>query len=433
MGGDHGDGDHGDGEPVMSGPGRRAPAPPRADAAPRAGEPRADAARAAGSTGAGPLSTGADLVVENLRKSFRTQPVFTGLSLSVAAGSLTAILGPSGSGKTTLLRVVAGFERADGGRVSIGGVTVDDSSGTYVAPEHRSIGYVPQEGALFPHLTVARNVAFGMSRTRRRAGEVTTLLDLVGMADMARRYPHQLSGGQQQRVALARALAVRPSLVLLDEPFSSLDASLRASTRSEIRALLRRAGATALLVTHDQDEALSWADHVAVIDGGRIGQFDRPQHLYSRPADPVLARFVGDANLVPGTMDRGEVVTPLGRLPVAGHRPPDGSRALVLVRPEQVMLTPAAATAPSATTPTPRQGAGGPVALVTAYEYFGHDAVVRLALTSESGGESPLDVVARVVGDAAWAPGTRAGVGVRGPVLVWRRDHAGDTRQPLAG
>src|SRR6478736_3297838 len=181
-----------------------------------------------------------DVTVSDLGKTFGAQVVLAGLDLEVPAGSLTAILGPSGSGKTTLLRLLAGFERADTGTIGIGGVLVD-GPGAYLPPERRRIGYVPQEGSLFPHLTVAANVWFGMPRRERRGTAVGDLLDAVGLAGLGGRYPHQLSGGQQQRVALARALAIKPSLVLLDEPFGSLDASLRATIRADVKRLLREA------------------------------------------------------------------------------------------------------------------------------------------------------------------------------------------------
>ncbi len=183
------------------------------------------------------------LVISDVWKSFGTQSVLRGVDLEVPAGSLTAMLGPSGSGKTTLLRIVAGFDRADRGSVSLGG-TLLDGPRHRTAPEHRKIGYVPQEGALFPHLTVGRNVAFGVPRAERRSGAIGDLLELVGMRGMGHRYPHELSGGQQQRVALARALAVRPELVLLDEPYSSLDPSLRAEAPADVRSVLRRAATT---------------------------------------------------------------------------------------------------------------------------------------------------------------------------------------------
>jgi len=349
-----------------------------------------------------------DLVVAGLWKSFGTQQVLGGLDLSVPEGSLTAILGPSGSGKTTLLRVIAGFERADRGTVTIGGRVVDDGE-HHVPPEHRHIGYVPQEGALFPHLTVGRNVAFGVPRSLRRSGVVGRLLELVGMQGMGGRYPHQLSGGQQQRVALARALAVEPELVLLDEPFSSLDPALRAGVRADVQEVLRRARTTALLVTHDQDEALSWADHVAVIRHGGIGQFGTPEELYSHPADPDLAQFVGEANLVEGVLAGTSVRTALGVLAVDGTGArvgaDDGARMVVLVRPEQIEL----ACEPSE---------GCLTGQVADSQYFGHDAVVRVRPDPVGGSGSEILVV-RTGGGKTWAPGTRVGIVTRGPVLAW--------------
>ncbi len=222
------------------------------------------------------------LSVAGLHKAFGAHPVLTGLDLDVPAGSLTAILGPSGSGKTTLLRLLAGFERADAGSIMIGDRTVD-GPGVHVPPERRQIGYVPQEGGLFPHLSVAANVGFGLPARQRRGPRTEELLAAVGLAGMGNRYPHQLSGGQQQRVALARALAIRPEIVLLDEPFASLDAHLRASVRADVQQICQTAGTTAILVTHDQDEALSMADRIAVLRDGRIVQYAAPQDLYSRP------------------------------------------------------------------------------------------------------------------------------------------------------
>jgi iron(III) transport system ATP-binding protein len=245
-----------------------------------------------------------ELTVQGLHKAYGSHPVLTGLDLTVPAGSLTAILGPSGSGKTTLLRLLAGFDQADAGTVRIGG-TIVDGPGEHVPPERRRIGYVPQEGSLFPHLTVAANVGFGLPVRERRGPRVAGLLEAVGLAGLGKRYPHQLSGGQQQRVALARALAIEPELVLLDEPFASLDAHLRAAVRADVQAIFRAAGTTAILVTHDQDEALSMADRVAVLRGGQIAQCAAPQDLYIRPADPELARFIGEANLLDGELESG--------------------------------------------------------------------------------------------------------------------------------
>ena len=205
--------------------------------------------------------------VTGLFKSFSSQPVLRGVDLDVPVGSFTAILGPSGSGKTTLLRILAGFDRMDAGSVVIGGQVMDDGR-RFVRPQRRGIGYVPQEGALFPHLTVADNVGFGVPRSKRKG--MAHLVEMVGLTGLERRYPHQLSGGQQQRVALARALAIQPKVVLLDEPFSSLDASLRDGVRRDVAHILAEANATTILVTHDQDEALGLADQIAVLNEGSI-------------------------------------------------------------------------------------------------------------------------------------------------------------------
>ena len=264
------------------------------------------------------------LTVTGLDKAFGRHRVLSGLDLGVAEGSLTAILGPSGSGKTTLLRILAGFERADAGTVRIG-AAVADGPGAFLPAERRRIGYVPQEGSLFPHLTVEANIGFGLKRSERRRrdrpGRTADLLDAVGLRGFARHYPHQLSGGQQQRVALARALAIQPEIVLLDEPFASLDAHLRASVRADVQRLLKEAGTTTVLVTHDQDEALSTADFVAVLRAGRIAQCAAPQELYRRPVDADMAAFIGDANLVPGVLNGASVETLFGRLPVEPGRP----------------------------------------------------------------------------------------------------------------
>ncbi len=345
------------------------------------------------------------LEVNGLHKAFGPRAVLRDLALRVPAGSFTAILGASGSGKTTLLRIVAGFERADGGTIRIGGEVAEDAGRTWLAPEQRHIGYVPQEGSLFPHLTVRRNIGFGLARAEGRSGRVDELLELVGIAGLGGRYPHELSGGQQQRVALARALAVRPRLLLLDEPFSALDASMRASVRADVRELVRAAGTTAVLVTHDQEEALSLADQVAVIRDGGIGQYGTPRELYSRPVDPELAGFLGEANLVRGIVAGARVRTDLGELALDDRVTVDGAgagEAVVLIRPEQVELCAADA------------GEGIPGEVV-ALEYHGHDAVmhVRLGTTAQ-----PVMVV-RVAGQAAERPGGRVAVVVRGPVVAW--------------
>jgi len=375
------------------------------------------------------------LEVTGLHKAFGEHPVLTGVDLEVPAGSLTAILGPSGSGKTTLLRVLAGFDRADAGTVSIGGSVVDGPDG-HVAPERRRIGYVPQEGSLFPHLTVAANVGFGLPSRQRRGPAIDELLEAVGLAGLGLRYPHQLSGGQQQRVALARALAIRPRIVLLDEPFASLDAHLRASVRADVQNVLAETGTTGVLVTHDQDEALSTADRVAVLRHGRIAQCAAPQDLYDRPADADIARFIGDANLIEGVLDAGMVDTVLGRLRIepsclASFGPGRGSLAdgpaalagnqagpaTVLVRPEQVELL----AEPAPGRPAGRNRDAAPAQLagrVVAYGYHGHDAVIHVR--PEPGGDAPT-IIVRTLGGPQLPAGSPVTLRARGPVLAWPR------------
>jgi iron(III) transport system ATP-binding protein len=355
------------------------------------------------------------LAVTGVHKAFGDHPVLTGVDLGVPEGSLTAILGPSGSGKTTLLRILAGFDRADAGTVTIG-ESVVDGPGAHLAPEHRRIGYVPQEGSLFPHLTVAANVGFGRPARQRRGPAIEELLDAVGLSGLGSRYPHQLSGGQQQRVALARALAIQPKIVLLDEPFASLDAHLRASVRSDVQSLLAQTRVTGVLVTHDQDEALSTADRVAVLRDGKIAQCDAPQDLYDRPADADIARFIGDANLLEGVLDTDTVDTALGRLPIepaclAGLSP---GPATVLIRPEQVELliggsAPAAA---GAEEPGGRELAGH----VVAYGYHGHDAVIRVR--PQAGPAGP-EIIVRTVGGHQLPLGSPVTLRARGPVRAW--------------
>jgi iron(III) transport system ATP-binding protein len=344
-------------------------------------------------------------VLSDLHKGFGSLPVLTGVDLAVPPGSFTAILGPSGSGKTTLLRVVAGFERVDRGSVAVGGVVVDGGP-EYVPAERRRIGYVSQEGSLFPHLTVAANVGFGLARHERRGHRVGELIEMVGLSGQARRYPHQLSGGQQQRVALARALAVRPDVVLLDEPFASLDAQLRSSVRSDVKEILRRAGATSLLVTHDQDEALSLADRVAVIRAGTIAQYATPQDLYADPSDPDLSRSVGAANLFEGVVDGGMVDTPFGRTTAVTAAPlPPRAPVVVLVRPEQIDIH------------VGRDGEGL-AGRVRNTDFHGHDTVVYVQ--PESDRVRPL-VVVRTLGDLMLQPGSAVTLRVHGPVRTWPR------------
>ncbi len=302
-----------------------------------------------------------------LAKSFGTTRVLSDVGLSVGAGSVVALLGPSGCGKTTLVRLVAGFERADSGEVVLAGNVVE-GRGRHEPPERRNVGVVPQEGALFSHLDVAGNVGFGLPRRgRTRPGRIRVqrMLELVGLGDYAGRRPDQLSGGQQQRVAVARALAPNPHLVCLDEPFSSLDESLRASVRESVMGALRAERASVLMVTHDQDEALSSADQVAVMLEGRIAQVGAPDEVYTRPESAAVARFVGAAVLLPGSADGDRVTCELGTLELA--RPAWGP-VTVLLRPEQVVPEPA----------TQGESAREPSAEVISLSFHGHDALIGL-------------------------------------------------------
>jgi len=276
-----------------------------------------------------------------LSKHFGDVVAVDDVDLDVRRGEFLGVLGPSGCGKTTLLRLVAGFERPDAGGVEIAGQVVAGPRKN-VAPERRRIGMVFQESALFPHLDVAGNIGFGLPRRGRegRDARVAELVALVGLAGLQHRMPHELSGGQQQRVALARALAPDPALILLDEPFSNLDATLRAQLRGEVREILRAAGATTLFVTHDQAEALEISDRVAVMRAGRIEQLSSPTELYLRPVNRFVAGFVGEANLLPGEVRHGEVQTLVGRFRAVGDTLADGSRAEVLLRPEQLHMLP---------------------------------------------------------------------------------------------
>ncbi|HHC07613.1 MAG TPA: ABC transporter ATP-binding protein [Actinobacteria bacterium] len=302
-------------------------------------------------------------------------------------GEVLALLGPSGCGKTTLLRVVAGLEAPEDGRLVVDGELLV-GPGTFVPPERRRIGMVFQDWALFPHLTVAKNVAFGLERGESE--RVAAALEMVGLAGLADRYPDELSGGQRQRVALARALAPRPRVVLFDEPFSNLDAALRARVRAEVVALVREVGTTAIFVTHDQEEAFALGDRVAVMREGRILQVGTPTELYRRPVSPWVATFVGEANLLPGAA-RGEVVeTLVGPLPLAD--PLEGS-CRVVVRPEHLEI------------------GNGYLGLVTGVEFYGHDTSYRVAV-----GDATVSV--RSIAAPRFGIGDRVALTYVGPPVV---------------
>ena len=269
-------------------------------------------------------------------------PAVDDLSLTVARGEIVALVGPSGCGKTTTLRLVAGFERPTGGEILIAGMLVAKAAGGFVPPERRHVGVVFQDFALFPHLTVGDNVGFGLPSGLERAPRIRQMLDLVGLSDVAGRYPHQLSGGQQQRVAVARALAPSPALLLFDEPFSNLDADLREQVRAVVQTALRATGSTALFVTHDQEEALELGDRVGVMSRGRLEQIGPPDEIYHRPVNRFVAEFLGAAAFVPGIVAGDEIRTELGIL----ARPDgiaSGTTVDVLVRPDDVtfVATPA--------------------------------------------------------------------------------------------
>lgn len=330
------------------------------------------------------------LEVRGVTKSFGSTLVLDGVDLVVPVGSITAVLGPSGGGKTTLLRIVAGFERPDGGTVSIGGTPVADRERS-TPPELRRVGVVPQEGALFPHLSVAGNVGFGLDRAERRSGRIAEVLELVGLPGIERKRPHELSGGMQHRVALARALAPRPAIVMLDEPFSSLDAGLRAQVRGEVLEALRASGATAVIVTHDQLEALSIADQVAVLLDGRIAQSAEPTEVYHHPASLDVGTFVGDAVVLHGEFvtarDDGTVTVrcalgDLGASMVVHPGVVGGAAVDVLVRPEQLVVHDADRHDDAL---GHERRAGMPVGAagtVVGRQYYGHDAVVMVRLNS---------------------------------------------------
>ncbi len=332
------------------------------------------------------------LLVQNVSVGYGGPPVVTGASLALADGTIGCLLGPSGCGKTTLLRAVAGFEPVVAGQIRLGGELV--SSPGFMRPaEQRHIGMVFQDFALFPHLTVAKNVAFGLRRLDRHARQrrVAELLELVGLADVAQRHPHELSGGMQQRVALARALAPRPQMLLLDEPFSSMDVELREALAREIRSLLRHEGVTGILVTHDQLEAFAMADRIAVMRAGRIHQTGTGFELYHQPVDRFVADFIGQGEFLPGQiLDQHAVSTELGVLRGRGALDlAPGTEVEVLVRPDDLICA---------------QCGGPQVALVTERAFRGAEYLYTLEL------ESGRRLLSLAPSHDDYPPGTRVGI-----------------------
>jgi len=346
--------------------------------------------------------------LHGVSKSFLT-PVLREIELSVPEGSRTVVVGASGSGKTTLLRLISGFDFPDAGTVTVSDRRVA-GGGTAVPAHQRGIGVVAQDGALFPHLTVGENIAFGLGRRKSgaRADTVAKLLDMVSLAaDFAPRRPDELSGGQQQRVALARALARRPKVMLLDEPFSALDAGLRAATRDVVSDTLAREGITTVLVTHDQAEALSFADQLAVLREGRLTQVGAPRELYERPVDLFTARFLGDAVVLDATVDGNLARCALGTVPVAPG--PVRGDASIMFRPEQLAVG--------------SEESAGCAGRVEAVEFFGSELLLTIRL---EGGESHAGAGGIIRVSQRGAPhavvGSRVGITAIGPAIAYPRD-----------
>jgi len=361
--------------------------------------------------------TMATLRCHQIFASYGDGNVLSGVDLAVPEGTVTAILGASGSGKTTLLRVIMGFIAQQRGTVTVGDAVVAEAGGINLPPERRSIGYVAQDGALYPHLTVAENVSFGLPRRERKARtRASEVLELVGLdARYATRHPQELSGGEQRRVALARALAPRPPLVLLDEPFSGLDAALRAETRAAVLHALEAQGTTAVVVTHDQAEALSMGREVGVLMAGRLVQTAAPAVLYRKPANVDVARFVGEAVVLPGRAGAGVVTCPLGELPVID----EGIQGPVetMIRPEQIQMR------------RMQTAACGVIARVSGRAFYGPDSVVQLRLE-----DVPTPISARALGHDVPEPGELVELTVVGAVLAYpaRSSPAGDDASPHA-
>lgn len=339
--------------------------------------------------------------LSNISKSFGSARVLDGVNLLIPPGSRTAIVGPSGSGKTTLLRLIAGFERPDSGQMMMHGKPL--FAGDQFVPAHqRKIGFVPQEGALFPHLRVGENIAWGLSGSRHeKRARVDALMAMVSLdSKLAQRWPHEISGGQQQRVALARALAQQPSLMLLDEPFSALDTGLRAATRKATADLLTQAGVASILVTHDQKEALSFASQIAVIRHGRFAQIGSPFEVYSQPADEETALFLGDALILSADVAQGKARCQLGDIPV-DDASASGARRIML-RPEQISVEPC-----DSTTELPQ-------ARIVDIDFAGYLSTLTLAFT-----HTDEHITVQTVTRPGWLPGMQVTIQINSCARVF--------------
>jgi iron(III) transport system ATP-binding protein len=349
------------------------------------------------------------LELTGIRKHYGPVAALDGIDLRVEAGSRLAIVGPSGSGKSTLLRIIAGYEAPDAGRLSLDGAILAED-GTAVPAHRRGIGIVAQDGALFPHLTIAENIGFGLDRSAPgRDRQIAELMELVELdRAMLTRRPDQLSGGQQQRVALARALARKPRLMLLDEPFSALDTGLRAATRKAVAAVLTAADITTILVTHDQEEALGFADQVAVMRRGRLPQIGTPRELYLQPRDPMIAAFLGEAILLDARVENGRAVCALGAIAVREANVSGPCR--IMLRPEQISLSPVLAG-----DPVPAGFAHGEVVETS----FGGAMGTMVLRLSHAPSTETVRIVLRTAMAAAPAAGTMVRIAVSGSAHVF--------------
>lgn len=337
------------------------------------------------------------LELNGVARVFGTVRAVQNITLSLKEGQFLTLLGPSGCGKTTTLRLIAGFDAPDDGVIRIGGRIVADAK-TFVPPEERRVGMVFQEYALFPHLSVADNIAFGLKgRHDVKQARVKTMLELVGLPHLANRMPQALSGGQQQRVALARALAPQPEVLLLDEPFSNLDAALRLQVRAEVRAILRQSSTTAIFVTHDQEEALSLSDKIAVMLNGTIAQFETPQQIYTRPINKAVAQFVGEANFLPAQAFGMRAVSALGEVTLLNPLLGDVE---LLVRPEMIHLDPAQE---------------GVAAQIVWSEYYGHQQRIGVRLADNT------SLIIRTEAQIVYSPNQQVRIRVYAPLWAYRK------------